>query len=101
MTTPRTPEAQQAFRGELNAHLDAVAARVAAEEAAAGEESPPVRGARNCWACGRWAPSREKTDGIGWAVRHCPALGAFECYCPECFQRWGWPDVGDPTAAGE
>ena len=51
----------------------------------------------SCWGCLRPATRRTHLAKDGWAVRKvslnpgmCPMS---ECYCPECFAKYGWPPL--------
>lgn len=50
--------------------------------------------APECWACGVPAPKPSHIASAGWHVRDLVIEHHKfrECYCPDCFARWGWPE---------
>lgn len=51
-----------------------------------------------CWACGRLAPKPSHNASAGWQTRETIIDGTImrECYCPDCFRKWGWPESAGP-----
>jgi len=58
----------------------------------------------HCWACGKPAPCRKTTVAAfkraGWVAREHLTEGGtrgsyreIERYCPDCFRKYGWPEV--------
>lgn len=91
---PAYPAANEVFTPEE------LAARI--EKLAALHADAPDVGAIVCWACGRLAPlnSGYSAHCQGWVSRTLDYLGwptLKELYCPECFARWGWPDLDGPV----